>query len=63
MHGGRLEHDQPDTATRPRLVVCDEVVGRPMVVDEGRLMRGRDDPVGELHRPELERTEEPFRRH
>ena len=63
MHGGRLEHDQPDTSTCPRLVVGDEVVGRPVVVHEGRLMRGRDDPVGELHRPELERAEEPFQRH
>ena len=58
MHGRRLEHDQPDAAARPRLVVGDEVVRRQVLVDEGRLVRGRDDPVLELDRPERERAEE-----
>ena len=56
-----LEHDQPDTAPRPRLVVGDELVGWLVVVDERRLVCGRDDPVPELHGPERKRTEEPVR--
>jgi hypothetical protein len=56
--GGRLEDDQPGSAAGARLVVGDEVVGGEMIVDERRLVRGRDDAVGELDRPDAERAEE-----
>ena len=54
----RLEHDQSGAAARARLVVGDEVVGRQVVVDERRLVRGRDDPVLELDRAERKRAEQ-----
>ena len=56
--GRRLEDDQPDAAPSPRLVVGDEVVGRKVVVDERRLVGGRDDPVPQPDRPDQERAEE-----
>ena len=60
MNRRRLEHDQADPPARPRLVVGDEVIRRPVVVDERRLVGGRDDPVWQLDRPELERREDVF---
>ena len=56
--GRRLEDDQPDAAPSPRLVVGDEVVGRKVVVNERRLVGGRDDPVPQPDRPDQERAEE-----
>ena len=58
VHRRRLEHDQPDAAPRPRLVVGDEVVRRQVLVDERGLVRGRDDAVLELDRTERERAEQ-----
>ena len=58
----RLQHDQSGAAPRPRLVVGDEVVGRQVVVDERRLVRGRDDPVLQLDRAERERAEQVLER-
>jgi hypothetical protein len=43
--GGRLEDNQPGAAAGPGLVVGDEVIRRNALVDEGRLVRGGDDPV------------------
>jgi hypothetical protein len=60
MNRRRLEHDQADPPARPSLVVSDEVFCRPVVVDERRLVGGRDDPVRQLDRPELERREDVF---
>ena len=58
VHRRRLEHDQAGAAARAGLVVGDEVVGRQVVVDERRLVRGRDDPVLQLDRAERERAEQ-----
>jgi hypothetical protein len=57
MHRSRLQHDQPGPAFGPRPVIGDEVVGRQVVAHERRLVRGRDDAVRDLDRPELERGE------
>jgi hypothetical protein len=56
--GGRLEDYQPGPAGCARLVVGDEVVRRHVVVDERRLVRGRDDPVAQLDRTEPKGTQE-----
>jgi hypothetical protein len=48
VHRCRFEHDEADAAASPRLVVGDELVSRHVVVDERRLVRGRDDPVPQL---------------
>jgi hypothetical protein len=56
--GGGLDDDQPGSAGRPCLVVGDQVVGRQVVVHQARLVRRRDDPVGNRDRPQRERREE-----
>jgi hypothetical protein len=48
VHRCRFEHDKADAAASPRLVVGDELISRHVVVDERRLVRGRDDPVPQL---------------
>ena len=58
MDGRRLEDDQPGAPPGPGLVVGDEAVGREALVDEGRLVRRRDDPVRELDRADAKRAEE-----
>jgi hypothetical protein len=49
-HGG--------AAHGPGLVVGHEVVGRKVVADQRRLVRGRDDPVLQLSRPQRQRGEQ-----
>jgi len=58
MDGGRLEEDRAGPAPRTRLVVGEEVVRREMVVDEAGLVRGRNDPVTEFDRPEVDRGQQ-----
>ncbi len=50
MDGSRLDHDRSHTAGRSRRVVGDQRVGRQMVVDKRRLMRGGEHPVTEPQR-------------
>ena len=47
-----------DAAARPGRVVGDQVGRRQVVVDEARLVRGRDDAVGQRHRAEVDGREE-----
>ena len=56
--GGRLEHDQADSAPGAGLVVGDEVLRGEVFVDERRLVGGRDDPIRELDRADLQRCEQ-----
>ena len=58
MDGSRLEHDQADSAPGAGLVVGDEVLRGEVFVDERRLVGGRDDPIRELHRADLQRCEQ-----
>ena len=60
VHGRCLEDDQPGASARAGLVVGDEVHGRQVLVDEGRLVGRRDDPIRELDRPDAKRAEERF---
>ncbi len=45
VYGGRLDEDRRGPAGGARGVVGDQRIGRQVVVDERRLMRGRDDPI------------------
>jgi spermidine/putrescine transport system ATP-binding protein len=58
--GRGLEDDEPHAASRAGLVVGEEVVRRQALVDERRLMGGRDDPVRELDWSYAQRAEERF---
>ena len=60
MHRGGLEDDEPHAAPRAGLVVGDEVLSRKALVDEGRLVGRRDDPIRELDRAYAQRAEECF---
>ena len=55
---GGLDEDPAHAAAGAGLVVGDQVRGREVVVDQARLVRGRDDAVGQRHRAEVDGSEE-----
>ena len=58
-----LDREQSGATGGARLLVGDQIVGWEAVRYEARLVRGRDDPVADLDRPDLQRCEKMLEAH
>jgi len=58
VYRGRFQEDRPHPALRSGLVVGKQLVGGKVVVDEARLVRRGDDPVGQPERADIDGREQ-----